>query len=255
MNNEKKKKMLNRDISSKEWIGEVIETDDPLRMLRCRVRVYGLFNDIEDDLLPWAFPAASTNFASANGGFGSFSVPKKGTLVKIRFNSGEIYSPEYFAIQNINETIKNEISEDYENAHVLCFDEDEDLRILYTQNQGLVLKLKDTLINVLNDNSIFITNPNGDSIELTNEGFLTIKTNNNIDVETPTDVNVKCNNCTIDAATRINLGNTAAQALVQGTTFKTIFENHTHIGNLGAPTGTAIALGFTVPLSILSFTE
>lgn len=255
MNIDKRKKMLNRDIASKEWIGEVVESNDPLRMLRCRIRIFGLFDDISDELLPWAFPVSSTNFSSTSGGFGSFSVPKTGTLVKVRFNSGEIYAPEYFAIQNINETIKNEIREDYENAHVLCFDEDEDLRILYTQNQGLLLKLKDTLINVLNDNSIVITNPNGDIINLTNDGNLTIKTADNINIETNKDITLKCINATIDASEKINLGNTAIEALIQGTTFKTIFENHTHIGNLGAPTGTAIALGFTVPLSILSFTE
>lgn len=255
MKKAEREKIFNNDLGSREWIGEVIETDDPLRMLRCRVRVFGLFNGLEDDQLPWAFPMYSSGFSSSEGGFGSFSVPKKGTFVRIRFNGGDIYAPEYYAIQNINETIRKEISEDYENAHLICFDEDEDLRILYTQNQGLLLKLKDTLINIKNDNSIFITNPNGDSIELTNAGFLTIKTGDDINVETPNKVIVKCDTCTIDAATRINLGDTAAEALVQGTAFKKIFDKHVHIGNLGAPTGTPEANGFTCPISTLSFTE
>lgn len=161
-----KEKLFNKDIGSREWLGEVIESDDPLRMLRCRVRVFGLFDGLEDDMLPWAFPASSNGFSSAEGGFGSFSVPKNGTIVKIRFNAGDIYAPEYFAIQNINNTIRQEISEDYENAHVLCFDEDEDLRILYTQKQGVVLKHKDSIINIKPDDTIYLEHGGGKIIHI-----------------------------------------------------------------------------------------
>jgi len=250
-----RKKLFNRDIGSREWLGEVIDTDDPLKMLRCKIRVYGLFNGLEDDQLPWAFPASSLTFSSTNGGFGSFSVPKKGTILKVRFNSGDIYAPEYYAIQNINETLRQELSEEYENSHVLLFDEDEDLRVLYTQKQGLVLKLKDTLINVKNDNSIFINNPNGDIIELTNGGKLTIKTSNNINVDTAKDVVVKCKNATVDAATSIKLGTGATEALIKGNTFQKLFNAHTHIGNLGAPTGIPIITLNGSELSTLSKTK
>jgi len=255
MKSGEKIKMFNKDIGSREWIGEVIDADDPLRMLRCRVRIFGLLNGVDDDLLPWAFPAHSTGFSSANGGFGSFSVPKQGTLLKIRFNGGDIYAPEYFAIQNINETIRNEISEDYENAHVLCFDEDEDLRVLYTQTQGLILKLKDTLINVLNDNSIFITNPNGDIIELTNEGVLSIKTSDNINVESEKDVIIKCEACTVDANAKINLGKNATQSLIKGEIFQGLFNSHIHTGNLGAVTSPPIVQLSGTELSKLSKTK
>ncbi|MCK9574589.1 MAG: hypothetical protein WC979_01650 [Candidatus Pacearchaeota archaeon] len=255
MNADDKKKMFTRDIASREWLGEIVNVEDSLKMLRCKIRVYGLFNDIEDDLLPWAFPAYSSGFSSAKGGFGSFDVPKKGTIVKVKFNNGDIYAGEYFAVQNINETIRNEISNDYVNAHVICFDEDEDLRILYTQNQGLVLKLKGTLINVLNNNNIFINNPNGDSIELTNGGELNIKTSDNINVTTGKDVNVECQNLTVTAHKKIRLGANAEQALVLGTLFKPMFDNHFHIGNLGAPTGPAKANGFICDISELSFTQ
>lgn len=246
--------MLNKDITKREWVGTVISTDDPLKMFRCKIRIFGLFDDIEDDLIPWCFQKNSTTFAGGDGGFGSGSTPKVGHLVNVKFNT-DIYSGEYYAIQNINETLRQEISDDYENVHILTFDEDEDLRVLYTQNQGFIMKLKDTLINVKNDNSIFITNPNGDSIELTNEGFLTIKTGDDITAETAKNLNIKCVNAYVDASTRIELGKGAVEALVQGTTFKTIFENHTHIGNLGAPTSPAKTMNWTVPLSILSYTK
>jgi hypothetical protein len=255
MNTDDVKKMFNRNLGDREWIGEILNIDDPLKMLRCKINIFGLFNDIDEDLLPWAFPSYSNGFSSSSGGFGSFDVPKVGTLVKVKFNGGDIYAPEYFAIQNINETIRNEISDDYTNAHVLCFDEDEDLRVLYTQKQGVVIKMKDTLINIKANNDIFITNPNKDSIELTNTGHLNIKTGNDITVETPTHVNVKCDTMTVDAATRIDLGEGAAEQCVLGTTFKPMFDNHIHIGNLGAPTGTAIAMGFQCDVSELTYTK
>jgi hypothetical protein len=255
MTTEDIKKMFNRDIGGREWIGEIIDVDDPLKMLRCKINVFGLFNDLDKSMIPWAFPLYSHGFSSASGGFGSFDVPKKGTLVKVKFNSGDIYSPEYFAIQNINETIRNEISDDYTNAHVITYDEDEDLRILYTQKQGVIIKLKDTVINLQANNNIFITNPNGDVIELTNGGVLNIKTGDDINIVTAKDTNLECQNLTVTAHEKINLGATADQALVLGTLFKPMFDNHFHIGNLGAPTGTAISNGFVCDISNLSFTQ
>jgi hypothetical protein len=47
----------------------------------------------------------------------------------------------------------------------------------------------------------------------------------------------------IDASS-IELGEGAAEAVIKGNTFQSIFNAHTHIGNLGAPTSPPI-----VPLS------
>lgn len=166
MNNTEKNKTFTQSLSDREWIGVIIDNDDPLKMLRCKIRVFGLYDGLEDEHLPWAFPAASLCFSSSSGGFGSFSTPKKNTIVKVRFNNGDKYAPEYFAIQNINETLRNELSEDYENAHVICFDEDEELRILYTKGNGILLKHKDSIINIKPDDTIFLQHGNGKAIHI-----------------------------------------------------------------------------------------
>ena len=54
--------------------------------------------------------------------------------------------------------------------------ETDHLKIYHSNNteKGFFINLRDTIINIKNDNSLNISNPNTDSIVLTNEGLLTI---------------------------------------------------------------------------------
>lgn len=247
--------LFNNDFGEKEWVGEVVDNDDPEKMLRCKVRVYSLFDNLSVDMIPWAFPSAQMQFAGGNGGFGACSVPKVGTIVKVKFNNAEIYAPEYFAIQNINTSLQEELMNDYTNAQVLCYDEDEQFKMYYTQGKGFYVYLKKVILNITNDLSIIVTNPNGDQIILTNNGTLDIKTSSNITLNCNGDMTATVKGTAEIEAPTIKLGHTAVEALVQGKTFKPIFDNHVHMGNLGAPTGTAISQGFECPISKKSFTD
>lgn len=151
-----KDQLFNDDIRFKEWLGEIIDSNDPLKHYRCKIRVFGLLDEINDEHIPWFFPGNNLSFSSTDGGFGSCSYPKEGTIVKVRFPFGDIYSGEFFGIQNINETLMNEVSNDYKNSHAFVYDVDEELKILYTQSQGLLLKLKDSLVQLRKDKSVLI---------------------------------------------------------------------------------------------------
>jgi hypothetical protein len=110
---------------NKTFIGIVKKSNDPLFLGRCKVMIPGVFDGIPDDDLPWCFPQQSTIFAGSQG-FGSFSYPKLNTPVRVNFQNGDLMSPEYSIIEDINEKMQSEIKESYENAQVLVYDEDED---------------------------------------------------------------------------------------------------------------------------------
>ena len=81
-----------RDHYSEIFTGKVINNNDPLKLGRCRIRVYGLFDDtIPDGELPWAMP--DMQFIGSK--VGSFVVPPVDAIVCVYFDKGDIYCPRY----------------------------------------------------------------------------------------------------------------------------------------------------------------
>ena len=95
-----------------------------------------------------------------DGGSGQFSYPKKKAVVHVKFNNGNIYSPEYYGIQELATDLKNVISSSYTNAHSLVYDSDEEFRMIYTQQDGLIIYNKHSNITIANDNAITIEHNN-----------------------------------------------------------------------------------------------
>jgi hypothetical protein len=221
--------LISDNLDTTPWLGEVVDIEDPLKIGRVRVKVFGKFDEIPTTDIPWAYPANNVTAGSDSGG-GFFSVPKMGSIVSVRFDNGNLYHPEYYYVQKISNEVKAEIENSYPNAHVIIYDTVTEgaLKIFFTEEKGLMFDYKETRINVKPDNSLFIDNPNGDSIELKNDGNITIITSKKATVKSPAVV--------IDAADTIELGKGAVERLVLGDTFMAFFNSHTHIGNLGAPT-------------------
>jgi hypothetical protein len=228
---------INDDLLNTKWLGEVIDNEDPLKKGRCRIRVYGKmdmrvdpYDDaspyvIPDENLPWASLTTAFGAGSATGS-GQFSVPKIGSVVSVTFDNGNPYYPEYSFHQHISDEFKAEIENSYTNSHGIIYDTitEGGLKVFFTEEKGLMLDYKETQINIKPDNSVNILNPNGDTIILTNDGNLTIKTSAKVKVDSPA----------------IELGAQATEAVIKGNTFQQLFNAHTHIGNLGAPTSTPI---------------
>lgn len=153
--------MINReqwikdDLREMTFLGVVVDVNDPKKIGRCRVRVFGKFDDIADGDLPWASPNLALSFGQ-NGGSGRFSTPKKDAIVNVTFNNGNIYSPEYYAMQELATDMQAELSGSYTNAHSLIYDADEKLRMYYTQQKGITIYLDESRINIANDNAITI---------------------------------------------------------------------------------------------------
>jgi len=240
------------------WLGEVVDVDDPLKIGRAKVRVYGKFDSLEVADIPWCSPANSWSGGSNSGG-GAFSVPKKGSIVAVQFNNGDLYHPEYRFAQNMSDGVKVLVSGSYTNAHVLLFDEvtEGGMKLYFTEKDGFMIDYKGSKINVKPDRSIQASNPNGDSVELTNSGNITI----NVE-KTAT---IKCKDAKIHASksihldcskySSIKLGSNVTDSIILGEKFLAFFNAHSHIGNVGYPTSPPITVATPVLLSKVSKTQ
>ena len=223
----------NSEIS--HYLGVVVDNKDPEFRGRAKIRIFGVFDDIEDADLPWSHQRFEQSYG-LGGGSGRMSVPKIGSVVHVQFNNGNYYSPEYKAVQELSSDLIEEIKTSYEGAHSLIYDGVENLKIYYTVEQGLVINLKESRINIKNDNSIVINHASTESLIEILE--------NNINIASTNEVNIVAENCNIDSK-NIKLGENAVESVIKGDLFKKIYDTHTHPGPGTPPT-------IPLPTSVLS---
>lgn len=197
---------------AQHFLGVVMDNKDPKFLGRCRVNVFGLFDDLPVNDLPWAHQILSTSFGSGGGG-GRFSVPKLGSIVQIRFNNGDYYAPEYTGLQEIAPDLIQEVSASYEGAHSLIYDGIENVRIYYTQSKGLILDVKDSIINIANDNSITIKHKGDQSIIELRGGKITETADSEIEATANTRIKHSTNEFWADSALT-KLGHTPSYSAV-----------------------------------------
>ena len=180
---------IDKALHDNDWIGVVTNINDPLASGRCQLRVFRLMDSIEESDLPWAIPVNSTIFAG--NGAGSISVPKVGQIVRVQFNNGDIYAPEYTTIQNIDTELIDEIRDDYEGTHVLLYDPDEELNIIYQRNRGFQMYYKGSFIQISPDSMITIQHANQDSLIQMEGDVMNIVTKNEVNVTAGSKVNIE----------------------------------------------------------------
>ena len=73
------------------------------------------------------------------------------------------------------------------------------------------------------------------------ETQINIKPDKTVNITTVEAVNVKCKDLIVEHSNTIELGKGATEKLVLGDTFMKLFNQHQHIGNLGAPTSPPVA--------------
>lgn len=216
------------------YIGEIVDIDDPLFEGRARIRVFGIFDDLDIEDIPWATQINGISFGK--NGSGMLSVPKKGAVVTVEFNGENYYRMVYYAEWNADEDLKSEIKDSYEGAHSLIYDSSAKpgpLKIFYTQSKGLNISLDNAKIQLDTQDGCklrIVIEMGADQIRMENNKVI-IKSNN------------------------IELGETAVESLIKGNTFQTFFNSHTHIGNIGSPTSTPVIPSTPTHLSNVSKTK
>lgn len=219
--------MLSSNLKGTEWLGEVEDNRDPEFAGRCKVRIFGLLDGTIDDKaesapfkiptehLPWCYPASGTIFASGDSkGAGNLSVPKIGSKVKVRFNGGNPYAPEYFGVQDINEDLSFEISDSYDGAHVLLYDKEKDLKILYKENLGVQIFLGGSNITINPDSSITIEHAGTESIIELVGGSINIVANSTININSNTRIEATSSESILSGENVTKLGPSPAYSAV-----------------------------------------
>lgn len=163
------KNPTNKEFQDKIFLGIIEDINDPQKIGRARIRVYGVFDDIPTQDLPWAFPSSTNTVFGQAGKSGSISIPKVGAIVKVEFDQGDIMNPFYFEIQELEDSLKSELGKEpfdsnYSGFHGLLFDGDQKLKVWFTKEKGLTLMLDSSRVNIAPDNSITIEHKDTQSI-------------------------------------------------------------------------------------------
>jgi len=185
------------DLYTQQLIGIVEDPNDPRKEGRARIRISGIHDDdfpAED--LPWAYPAQKSAIFGQDGKGGALSVPKKGAIVYVKFNNGNHYAPEYYGVHEIAEDIRTELGkepDDYLGSHVLLFDGDEDLKIFYTLKKGLIIKLRNSSINIDADQRISFEHGDGNSAIEIDGATITVVGNSTINLSSTSQIQLESN--------------------------------------------------------------
>lgn len=155
-------KELERDnVRETHWLGEIVDNEDPRNLGRCKVKVYGKFDLLETESIPWATPMNRNSV-------GFHHVPKVGDIVAVRFDNGNIYHPEYWFQINQNKDLQSDVldsSSEPHNVISLVYDAERNIRIYYSPEDGLVLTSGDNkdaapMLRFSSDGKIFINSDN-----------------------------------------------------------------------------------------------
>lgn len=123
------------NLRDSHWIGEVVENEDPLLQGRCRVKVFGKFDKLPTEAIPWATPQNRELP-------GTHAVPRIGDIVAVRFDNGNIYHPEYWFQVDQNDDLKTDIlekSDAPQDVISLVYDAERNVRIYHSPEDGLVI--------------------------------------------------------------------------------------------------------------------
>lgn len=192
------------DLLDKQFLGIIVDINDPRKEGRARVRVASIYDEIPVEDIPWAFPKNRGTVFGQGGKGGSVSIPKLNSVVGVVFDNGNPYSPEFFSLQELADDVKTELESEYEGSHIVLFDGDEELKIWFSVSKGLTLQLKDTSIKIDRDDQI------------------TLSTKNKVIVD--------CPNIELGSTTSA----TVAEYVLKGETFLNLFNSHVHAA-VGAP--------------------
>lgn len=195
---------IQHDLHDNDWIGIVVNNQDPIFSGRCQVKVLGLLDGIPDNHLPWATPVNSTIFAG--DGAGSISIPKIGQFIRVQFNNGDMYAPEYTTIQNIDTELIKKIKDDYDGAHVLLYDPLEELTIIYQKKSGIQIVYRGSLFQISPDSMITLQTPDIESVIQLEGDTIRLATKNEVHISAASRVEVNADEVQILGSQTTKIG-------------------------------------------------
>jgi hypothetical protein len=146
-------------------LGEIVDINDPLKRGRARVRVFGFFDELEIEDIPWADQISGLSFSSSRGS-GTISVPRLGAVVNAQFDGSNYYKLFYEFEKETSPELLAEVSDSYEGAQSLIYDTDAvnsngdaGLKLFFTRGEngkGFVSDFGGSMLNLRMDSSVYL---------------------------------------------------------------------------------------------------
>lgn len=114
---------------------------------------------------------------------------------------------EWYGTNRISRKLAEEISADYQGTHVLCYDEDVELGVLFQPNNGFKITYKGSRIEITPDNNITIhygQENSGVQIQLS-DGRVDVQANSQINITSNNDVNIDAKNVVIRGTSGVQI--------------------------------------------------
>lgn len=160
--------LLNKDYDAsmyRQFVGRIVDNNDPDKIGRCKIRVFGVFGpEIPDNDLPWAIP----EFHYLGSSMGNFIVPPVDTIVRVHFDCGEIYLPIYTTKVLDKSNLPSQKDTDYPDTMVMFTTDEGDYLTInrsskvttYNHNSGTQIIIQEdgsVEMNLVKDHKIDVT--------------------------------------------------------------------------------------------------
>ncbi|MCB9060115.1 MAG: hypothetical protein H6622_01165 [Halobacteriovoraceae bacterium] len=247
-------------------LATVVDNKDPENLGRVKLQYPFLGESMGENSSPWARILRP----NSHTGYGDWTVPEINDEVFVIFENGQFHLPIVIGsiykdidstfqsnIENYNQEKNNIRAIKTRSGHTLIFDDDvdgEQDKIQLNHQKGHKLSIENKKItlgdvtgNTISmseeDNLIEIKTADGTSIKIDknikmedSNGNKIELTDSEIKIQSSKSIKVKSSGkLTLDGSSGIELGEAAMEAVVKGKTFVQLFNAHTHVGNLGAP--------------------
>lgn len=172
--------------------GEVVDSDDPLRAGRVRVRVFGVFDDFSTDTIPWALYCDA--FMNGQSGFGGFWVPDIGSHVFVMFEAGDPDQPVYIGGAPANGDGPQERLTNYPQNHVI------------KTKSGHVIEINDAgIIHIAHSSGTEMTIDGGGNVDQVVVGSVTQNVSGDVDQTIDGNLNITAGGDVTITGANINL--------------------------------------------------
>ena len=143
------------------FLGVVESRDDPEKRCRLKVRVLSKMEGIDIDAIPFAEPDVSMSGGDKTGS-GSYSLPKEGSLVLIRYSDtdGDESHPYWCGVPIPSKQLIEFVGSDYKDAISLFFDTNMNTASVIMPSKGVLTWYKDASVLIRNDSTVLIKSKN-----------------------------------------------------------------------------------------------
>lgn len=194
--------------TNERWTGKVVDNEDPDKLGRVRIKVIGFYDDLADDILPWAIP----DIAWIGGKNGSQIIPEIGSMVRGYFDCGDIQKPifdslAFNAANSESDYTSRQTDGEYPHKMILMETDQGDFLTLNRKNGELCFTHRSGAMTIIDkDGNITVKTGTNTS------SWLDLNVNGNYNINVNGNAAIYANkNVTVDAGGFIDLGHSPSR--------------------------------------------